>query len=189
MGTGMSGRSVAAPFSISILSILRRPGPDASRRRSAIIRRQLPAGCLNSSVNVTGGNTSRERISGGDPFLLEKKATHFSGPWEVRRSENSRLRWTSVSRPFRFPTITTTCLHVRGLQRNLDIQHDDASERGVGVREVPCYRQHDLLLLRNLRPDSCQGRPPGESALRGVFPGEPRNDRVRPPGGLHARDG
>jgi hypothetical protein len=87
---GRQGRPadlVAAPVRLSIRSTSPPPAGDTlllTGGNSVVRRQRGRAKSSPSSGNATGGSIfPRTFFQGGDPFLLEKKATHFSGPWEV----------------------------------------------------------------------------------------------------------
>jgi multiple sugar transport system substrate-binding protein len=87
-------------------------------------------------------------FQGGDPFLLEKKATHFSGPWEVAtiRKFSPGIDFGVV--PLPVPDGTTGPAYTHGDFKNISIfsttRHPEAAWEFVEYLLRP---ENDLLLL------------------------------------------
>jgi multiple sugar transport system substrate-binding protein len=90
----------------------------------------------------------RTLFQGGDPFLLERKATHFSGPWEVAtlRKFAPKLEYGVV--PIPVPDGVGGPVHTHGDFKNISIfstsRHQEAAWEFVQYLLRP---EHDLLLL------------------------------------------
>lgn len=87
-------------------------------------------------------------FQGGDPFLLEKKATHFAGPWEIAtlRAQAPQIRY-DVS-PLPVPDHHTGPVYTYGDYKNIAIfgttKHPREAWEFVKYLLQP---DHDLLLL------------------------------------------
>ena len=87
-------------------------------------------------------------FQGGDPFLLEKKATHFAGPWEIAtlRSQAPRIRY-GVS-PLPVPDGHTGPVYTYGDYKNIAIFGTTKHPREAWEFVRYLLREdHDLLLL------------------------------------------
>jgi multiple sugar transport system substrate-binding protein len=90
----------------------------------------------------------RTFFQGGDPFLLEKKATHFSGPWEVATIRKFAPDLEYGVAPLPVPDGTTGAVYTHGDFKNISIfsttAHPAAAWQFVEFLLRP---EHDLLLL------------------------------------------
>jgi multiple sugar transport system substrate-binding protein len=90
----------------------------------------------------------RTFFQGGDPFLLEKKATHFSGPWEVASIRKFAPSMDFGVAPLPVPDGTTGPVYTHGDFKNIAIfnttRHPEAAWKFVEFLLRP---EHDLLLL------------------------------------------
>jgi multiple sugar transport system substrate-binding protein len=88
-------------------------------------------------------------FQGGDPFLLEKKATHFSGPWEIAtiRKFAPAMQFGVASLPV--PDHHVGPVYTYGNYKNIAIfsttKHPKEAWEFVKFLTLP---EHDLLLLR-----------------------------------------
>ncbi|HUI11358.1 MAG TPA: extracellular solute-binding protein [Bacteroidota bacterium] len=87
-------------------------------------------------------------FSGGDPFLLEKKATHFSGPWEVAAIRKFAPQLDFEVAPIPVPDGHHGPVYTYGDYKNISIFSTTAHPREAWafVRFLVEAR-HDLLLL------------------------------------------
>lgn len=87
-------------------------------------------------------------FQGGDPFLLEKKATHFSGPWEVAAIRKFAPSLEYGVAPLPVPDGTPGPVYTHGDFKNISIfsstRHPDAAWMFVEFLLRP---ENDLLLL------------------------------------------
>jgi multiple sugar transport system substrate-binding protein len=90
----------------------------------------------------------RTFFQGGDPFLLEKKATHFSGPWEVATIRKFAPAMDFGVAPLPVPDGTGGPVYTYGDFKNISIfsttRHPEAAWKFVEYLLRP---EHDLLLL------------------------------------------
>jgi multiple sugar transport system substrate-binding protein len=90
----------------------------------------------------------RTFFQGGDPFLLEKKATHFSGPWEVASVRKFAPGLDYGIAPIPVPDGTSGPVYTHGDFKNIAIfsttRHPEAAWEFVQYLLRP---EHDLLLL------------------------------------------
>ncbi len=88
-------------------------------------------------------------FQGGDPFLLEKKATHFSGPWEVAtlRTLAPHLRYAVA--PIPVPDGHTSPVYTYGDYKNISIFGTSKHPREAWEFVKFLLRsRNDLLLLK-----------------------------------------
>ena len=88
-------------------------------------------------------------FQGGDPFLLEKKATHFSGPWEIAtlRTLAPHIRYSVA--PLPVPDDRTGPVYTYGDYKNISIFGTSKHPRETWEFVKFLLRsQNDLLLLR-----------------------------------------
>jgi multiple sugar transport system substrate-binding protein len=90
----------------------------------------------------------RTFFQGGDPFLLEKKATHFSGPWEVASIRKFAPDMEYGVAPIPVPDGMTGPVFTHGDFKNISIfsttRHPEAAWEFVAYL---LRQEHDLLLL------------------------------------------
>ncbi len=90
----------------------------------------------------------RTFFQGGDPFLLEKKATHFSGPWEVATIEKFAPSLEYGVVPIPVPDNHQGAVYTYGDFKNISIfsttQHPREAWEFV---KYLVSAQHDLMLL------------------------------------------
>jgi len=90
----------------------------------------------------------RTFFQGGDPFLLEKKATHFSGPWEVAAIKKFAPDMEYGVAPIPVPDSMAGPVFTHGDFKNIAVfsttKHPEAAWEFVAFLLRP---EHDLLLL------------------------------------------
>jgi multiple sugar transport system substrate-binding protein len=90
----------------------------------------------------------RTFFQGGDPFLLEKKVTHFSGPWEVAAIRKFAPSMDYGVVPLPVPDEASGPVYTHGDFKNISIfsttRHPDAAWKFVEFLLRP---EHDRLLL------------------------------------------
>jgi multiple sugar transport system substrate-binding protein len=91
----------------------------------------------------------RTFFQGGDPFLLEQKATHFSGPWEVAAIRKFAPGMEYGVAPLPVPDELTGPVYTYGDFKNISIfsttRHAEAAWEFV---RYLVQAEHDLLLLK-----------------------------------------
>lgn len=91
----------------------------------------------------------RTFFQGGDPFILQKKATHFSGPWEVATIRKFAPDLEYGTAPLPVPDSLTGEVYTHGDFKNISIfsttRHPDAAWAFAKFLLQP---ENDLLLLQ-----------------------------------------
>ncbi len=91
----------------------------------------------------------RTFFQGGDPFLLEKKATHFSGPWEVATIEKFAPSLEFGVAPLPVPAVRPGPEYTTGDYKNIAIFSTTRHPREAWqFVKFLVTAEHDLLLLQ-----------------------------------------
>ena len=91
----------------------------------------------------------RTYFQGGDPFLLEKKATHFSGPWEVAAIRKFAPQMDFGVAPVPVPGDHRGPVYTYGDYKDISIFSTTAHpEEAWEFVKFLVSAEHDLLLLR-----------------------------------------
>ena len=91
----------------------------------------------------------RTYFQGGDPFLLEKKATHFSGPWEVATIRKFAPQMDFGVAPVPVPDDHRGPVYTYGDYKDISIFSTTAHPREAWeFVKFLVTAEHDLLLLR-----------------------------------------
>ena len=91
----------------------------------------------------------RTYFQGGDPFLLEKKATHFSGPWEVAQIRKFAPQMDFGVAPVPVPDGHRGSVYTYGDYKDISIFSTAAHPKEAWeFVKFLVTAEHDLLLLR-----------------------------------------
>ena len=95
----------------------------------------------------------RTFFQGGDPFTLEMKATHFSGPWEVAQIRKFAPQMSYGVAPLPVPDSAMNPVYTYGDYKNISIFSTTTHPREAwAFAKFLVSAQHDLLLLKLTNP-------------------------------------